>query len=71
MSAATAQSSGEKPADYVYFDRSTAGFSSDAPTRAKGAQLKLELFYKNAVDAAVERNTRQVQPPSANRFVSL
>lgn len=47
-----------KPADYVYFDRTTAGFSDDAIPRAKGAQLKLEHYYKVAVDAAIERNTR-------------
>jgi protein-serine/threonine kinase len=46
--------------DYVYFDRSTAGFTSEAVPKAKAAQLKLEHFYKVAVEAAVERNTRQV-----------
>ncbi|TFY75489.1 hypothetical protein EWM64_g8522, partial [Hericium alpestre] len=50
-----------KPADYVYFDRTTAGFSDDAVPRAKAAQLKLEHFYKVAVDAAIERNTRRVE----------
>lgn len=52
----SAQSS--KPADYVYFDRTTAAFSDDAVPRAKAAQLKLEHYYKVAVDAAIERNTR-------------
>ena len=47
-----------KPADYVYFDRTTAGFSDEAVPRAKAAQLKLEHYYKVAVDAAIERNTR-------------
>ena len=47
-----------KPADYVYFDRTTTGFSDDAAPRAKAAQLKLEHYYKVAVDAAIERNTR-------------
>lgn len=51
---------GSKPADYVYFDRTTAGFSEDAIHRAKAAQLKLENYYKLAVDSAVERNTRCV-----------
>ncbi|TFY57919.1 hypothetical protein EVJ58_g6730 [Rhodofomes roseus] len=50
-----------KPADYVYFERTTAGFSDDAVPRAKGAQLKLEHFYKVAVDAAIERNQRRVE----------
>jgi len=47
-----------KPADYVYFDRTTVGFSDDAVPRAKAAQVKLEHYYKVAVDAAIERNTR-------------
>jgi hypothetical protein len=42
----------------VYFDRSTAGFSAEAEPRAKSAQLKLEHYYKVAVDSAIERNTR-------------
>ena len=48
----------EKPADYVYFDRTTAGFSDEAVPKAKTAQLKLEHFYKVAVDSAIERNQR-------------
>jgi hypothetical protein len=52
-----------KPADYVYFDRTTTGFSDDAAPRAKAAQLKLEHYYKVAVDAAIERNTR-FSPPA-------
>ncbi|KAI0068871.1 AGC/NDR protein kinase [Artomyces pyxidatus] len=50
-----------KPADYVYFDRTSAGFSDEAVPRAKAAQLKLEHYYKVAVDAAIERNTRRVE----------
>lgn len=60
-SANTAQSpTAAKSSDYVYFDRTTAGFSDDAVPKAKAAQLKLEHFYKVAVDAAIERNTRCV-----------
>ncbi|KAG9317312.1 kinase-like protein [Chiua virens] len=59
-STSTATSS-DKPADYVYFERSSAGFSDDAIPRAKAAQLKLEHFYKVAVDAAIERNARRVE----------
>lgn len=54
-------SSSKKAADYVYFDRTTAGFSDDAVPRAKGAQLKLEHYYKVAVEAAIERSTRRVE----------
>ena len=48
-------SNAAKSPDYVYFDRTTAGFSDDAVPRAKGAQLKLEHYYKVAVDAAIEQ----------------
>lgn len=44
--------------DYVYFERSTDGFSSDAVSRATAAKLKLESYYKLAVDSAIERNAR-------------
>lgn len=56
-------SSSKKAADYVYFDRTTAGFSDDAVPRAKGAQLKLEHYYKVAVEAAIERSTRCAPSP--------
>ncbi|TDL29494.1 kinase-like protein [Rickenella mellea] len=55
------QNASNKPADYVYFQRTTAGFSEEAVPRAKAAQLKLEHFYKVAVDSAIERNTRRVE----------
>jgi protein-serine/threonine kinase len=42
----------------VYFERSTAEFSSDAIARSTAAKLKLESYYKVAVDAAIERNAR-------------
>lgn len=59
-SMATPSSSTPKPADYVYFDRTVAGFTAEAVPRAKAAQLKLEHFYKVAVDSAIERNQRCV-----------
>ena len=59
MSSQSANSGG-KPADYVYFERTTAGFSEDALPRSKAAQLKLEHYYKVAVEAAIERNQRCV-----------
>lgn len=59
--AAHAQQQPQTDGDYVYFDRSTSGFSSEAVPKAKAAQLKLEHFYKLAVEAAVERNTRRVE----------
>ncbi|KAK7049501.1 Serine/threonine-protein kinase [Paramarasmius palmivorus] len=60
-STSDSQSTTPKPADYVYFDRTTAGFSDQALPRAKAAQLKLEHYYKVAVDAAIERNNRRVE----------
>lgn len=51
-------SNSNKSADYVFFERTTTGFSGEAVPRAKTAQLKLEHYYKVAVDAAIERNTR-------------
>lgn len=51
-------SNSAKSPDYVYFDRTTAGFSEEAVPKAKAAQLKLEHFYKVAVESAIERNQR-------------
>ena len=42
----------------VYFERNLKDLSAEAMPRAKSAQLKLEHYYKVAVDAAIERNTR-------------
>ena len=53
-------SNSAKSPDYVYFDRTTAGFSEEAVPKAKAAQLKLEHFYKVAVESAIERNQRCV-----------
>ncbi|KAF5338340.1 hypothetical protein D9611_012455 [Ephemerocybe angulata] len=55
---ATTRSKGD---DYVYFDRSTKGFSTDAVARATAAKLKLESYYKVAVDSAIERNARRIE----------
>ena len=47
--------------DYVYFERRPQdNFTSDAVARATAAKLKLESYYKVAVDAAIERNARCV-----------
>ncbi|KZP25554.1 kinase-like protein [Athelia psychrophila] len=46
--------------DYVYFERRPQdNFTSDAVARATAAKLKLESYYKVAVDAAIERNQRR------------
>jgi protein-serine/threonine kinase len=47
--------------DYVYFERRPQdNFTSDAVARATAAKLKLESYYKVAVDTAIERNARCV-----------
>lgn len=51
-------SSKPRPDDYVYFERSTAEFTSDAIARSTAAQVKLVAYYKMAVDSAIERNAR-------------
>ena len=52
----------KKGADYVVFDRQpTQTFSKDAIARATGAKMKLEQFYKVAVESAIERNNRYVR----------
>jgi protein-serine/threonine kinase len=48
----------DKGDDYAYFSRSTAGFSENVVPQAKAFQFKLEHYYKLAVEAAVQRNTR-------------
>ncbi|TFL05255.1 kinase-like domain-containing protein [Pterulicium gracile] len=47
--------------DYVYFERDTSEFSTDAVARSTAAKLKLESYYKVAVDAAIERNARRLE----------
>ena len=53
-----AGASSEKGSDYVYFERSTAGMSKNTLDAATGAKLKLEHFYKVAVEQAIERSNR-------------
>lgn len=57
--------------DYVYFERSTEGFSPDAVSRATAAKLKLESYYKLAVDVAIERNGRYVWCDRPDAFCRL
>jgi len=57
--------------DYVYFERSTDGFSPDAVSRATAAKLKLESYYKLAVDVAIERNGRYVRVDRPDSFHRL
>ncbi|KAI6164611.1 kinase-like domain-containing protein [Pisolithus thermaeus] len=61
VSPAPSSSSRSRGDDYVYFERTNEGFSSDAVSRSTAAKLKLESYYKLAVDAAIERNSRRVE----------
>ncbi|KAL9713566.1 Serine/threonine-protein kinase [Leucoagaricus gongylophorus] len=54
------QSANYRANDYVYFNRSTHQLSNDTVARSTAAKLKLESFYKVAVDSAIERNARCV-----------
>ncbi|KAJ7224302.1 kinase-like domain-containing protein [Mycena pura] len=51
----------EQDPDYVYFERSTASFTSDAIARSTAAKLKLTSYYKVAVEAAIARNARRIE----------
>ncbi|KAJ6591541.1 kinase-like domain-containing protein [Mycena vulgaris] len=51
----------EQDPDYVYFERTNAGFTSDAIARSTAAKLKLVTYYKVAVDSAIERNARRIE----------
>ncbi|KAG9313056.1 kinase-like domain-containing protein [Chiua virens] len=55
--------------DYIYFERSTEGFSPDAVSRATAAKLKLESYYKLAVDVAIERKRRVELEQKINQSV--
>ncbi|KAJ7281487.1 kinase-like domain-containing protein [Mycena rebaudengoi] len=56
-----ASSASSRDPDYVIFERTTAGFSSDAVARSTAAKLKLVSYYKVAVDSAIERNARRIE----------
>jgi protein-serine/threonine kinase len=47
-----------KPADYVYYHRRPEDLSSDARTRATAAKVKLESYYKNALETAIDLNVQ-------------
>lgn len=61
QSSASSSNAMEKGSDYVYFERSTQGMSKNTLDAAMGAKLKLEHFYKVAVEQAIERSGRRVE----------
>lgn len=48
----------DKGPDYVYFERKPGQFSEAVQGKAMGAKMKLELFYKEAVEGVVGRKER-------------
>jgi protein-serine/threonine kinase len=50
--------SSEKGPDYVYFERKPAGFGEGTQGKAMAAKMKLELYYKEAVEGVVGRKER-------------
>jgi protein-serine/threonine kinase len=50
--------SGDKGPDYVYFERKPAQFGENTAGKAMAAKMKLELFYKEAVEGVVGRKDR-------------
>lgn len=48
----------DKGPDYVYFDRQPNQFSESTRGKATAAKMKLELYYKEAVEGVVGRKER-------------
>ncbi|WVQ79757.1 hypothetical protein IAT38_001857 [Cryptococcus sp. DSM 104549] len=51
----------DKGPDYVYFERKPAQFGEAVQGKAMGAKMKLELYYKEAVEGVVGRKERRTQ----------
>lgn len=50
----------ERGPDYVYFERKPAQFGQDIVQKATAAKMRLELYYKEAVQGVVDRKERCV-----------
>jgi protein-serine/threonine kinase len=48
----------DKGPDYVYFERKPGAFGENTMGKAMAAKMKLELFYKEAVEGVVGRKER-------------
>jgi protein-serine/threonine kinase len=53
----------EKGPDYVYFERKPSQFGEAVTGKAMAAKMKLELYYKEAVEGVVGRKERYAMPP--------
>lgn len=49
---------GDKGPDYVYFERKPSQFADQTTGKAMAAKMKLELYYKEAVEGVVGRKER-------------
>lgn len=61
-SATTPGANTEKGPDYVYFQRSPGQYGEQVTGKAMAAKMRLELFYKEAVEGVVGRKERWVCP---------
>jgi hypothetical protein len=57
-SSSSSSSPGDKGPDYVYFERKPAQFGESTAGKAMAAKMKLELYYKEAVEGVVGRKER-------------
>ncbi|GFZ52116.1 Serine/threonine-protein kinase CBK1 [Saitozyma sp. JCM 24511] len=58
-SSSSSSSPGDKGPDYVYFERKPAQFGESTAGKAMAAKMKLELYYKEAVEGVVGRKERR------------
>ena len=56
--ASNGSNTGEKGPDYVYFERKPGQFGEQTTGKAMAAKMKLELYYKEAVEGVVGRKER-------------
>lgn len=54
------QDQADKGPDYVYFERKPAQLGESTTGKAMAAKMKLELYYKEAVEGVVGRKERSV-----------
>ena len=54
----SAGGAGDKGPDYVYFERRPGQFGEQTTGKAMAAKMKLELYYKEAVEGVVGRKDR-------------
>jgi len=52
------QAVSEKGPDYVYFERKPNNFGDGTTGKAMAAKMKLELYYKEAVEGVMGRKER-------------